>query len=534
MLKKLLIMLIVLTTALLFGCATDPTEDPTDVGTEPQETELVNIVVTAEPSSMDWQSLTSAATQVVAIQIYETLYAIDRNYTAVPMLAADYPELSEDQLTYTITLREGVKFHNGKEMTADDVVASLERWGKLAFSGKHMFQYLDSIEKVNDYEIKIHLTDVYGPFVNALATPIQAAAIMPKEVVDQVGTSLIEDDNLVIGTGPYMLAEWDRGKFTLLERFDDYAVLDRDDGGLAGEKIAYTRQVKIHYASDPSVRVNGLITGMYDYARELPGEQMASLEAEGFKMEIVKPFYSRWLILNPTKPPFDDIKMRLAVAHALDVESIMLAVAGEPLMYEIDGAIYHPEHEALYTAAGTENYNVYDPERAKELLVEAGYNNEPIVFMTTRTFDWQVKAAEVALQNFKDIGLNIQQDVMEWSTLLEHMRDPEYWDMWQCAFGAGYLEPNTQLYLTGTWPFDGWYAKDDAMAGLLSDWREAIGEEERTRLMAEIQEQFYQDQPVVKYGNHHILEGLDTRLNITVEFYHPTYWNMWLALEKDE
>ena len=540
MLKKQLILLSLMLVILLVfsACGTDDEvvdevpngiddETPVEPG-EPVETEIVEVAVTAEPASFDWHAMTAAATQQPAVQIYETLYALDRNFVGVPMLAADYPEISDDNKEYIIPLREGVMFHNGEEMTAEDVVASLERWGELSRGGGRMFQYVDAIEILDEYTIKIDFLQPYAPMVNTIATPVQASGIMPKSVIDVVGSEVIEEDEYIIGTGPYKLARWERGSHYLLERFEDYSVLDSDDGGLAGQKIAYAKEVKVNFASDPSVRLNGLLTDMYDYVEELAGEDMSTIENAGYVTQIVKPYYNRIAVLNTSKPPFDDPMIRKAAALAVDCEQVMLSITGHPDLYELDGAIYMPEHKALYTEAGTEDYNANDIDRASQLLEEAGYAGEPVVFFTTRTYDWQIKASNVVVSNLTSAGFNIQTEVMEWTTLLERRGDIESWDVVQTALGAGYMEPGTILYFTGSWPFEGFYAKDDKVDNLLSEWNEAFSPEERISLIEAMQIQLYEDQPIIKYGNEFLLNGYSPNLEENMEFYQPTFWNMWL------
>jgi peptide/nickel transport system substrate-binding protein len=514
------------------GGAQNVTSNVGSSSSGPQATEIINVVVPVEPPTLDWQGSTNQATQQPGINIYETLYAVNKDYVAVPMLALALPTISSDKLTYTIPLRKGVKFHDGSEMKADDVIASLQRWGKVSSAGKFMFNFVAGIDKVNDYEIKIKLKELFGPLVNSLATPIEAAAIMPKGIADAAGANQIKEDSQIIGTGPLKLVKWERGKFYQLERFDGYANLDTNDGGLAGKKKVYAKQVKVTFANDPSVRLNGVVTGQFDWADDLPGDYIPKLESAGAQKKITRPYYNRMALLNVTRPPFNNPKIRQAFSLALDLEQIMVAQVGTKQLYEMDGAIYMPEHKGLYTKAGTEQFGKRDVAKAKELLKEAGYKNEPIVFLTTKTYDWQIAASTVIAENAKEAGFNIQLEVIDWTTLVNKRKDPKAWDIFQTGFGAGYLEPHTQLYLNGSWPFKGYYGSGDAMNTLLTEWKNAVTDAERMAMMEKIQKQFYQDMPAVKYGNMYLLSGVSAKLKFDMTFYQPTWWNVWLEKGK--
>lgn len=127
-------------------------------GAEPVRGGVIHVATNAEPGTLDWQSSTATATRLVAWHFAEGLFALDRNYEVRPLLAQGYT-VSSDGLRYTIRLRTGITFHNGQPMRADDVIASLERWGKLSTGGRETFKFIRQIRKVDDATIEIYLTN---------------------------------------------------------------------------------------------------------------------------------------------------------------------------------------------------------------------------------------------------------------------------------------------------------------------------------------------------------------------------------------
>jgi peptide/nickel transport system substrate-binding protein len=471
----------------------------------------------------------SPQTLQAAMSIFEPLYAVDRNYEAVPMLAADMPQVSSDGLTYTIPLRTGVKFHNGLVMTADDVVASLQRWSKVANGGKLMFASVDSLEKVGDSQIQIHLKQRFGQLVTTLAVPAQAPVIMPKAIVDAAGTNEIKQDEQIVGTGPFTLAEWRRGESYTLARFEGYTSLDRDFGGLAGEKRVYTKQVKVSFVTDPNTRLNGLLTGQFHYVDGLVGDQLARLKSEGQGVRIVRPQAGRSAVLNIHNPPFDDVRVRKAAAYSVDARQVMSNAFGDASMYELDGALFLPEQKLVYSTAGIDTYGHFDPDRARQLLHEAGSPTQEIVVLAQSADAITNSLAVTMAQQFAAAGFNTRVESLDQASHLQRQGQRQGWHTAISSSSAAFLLPSAQFLLTGEAPYSGFYGRSDAMAGLVAQWATTSTDAERKALMDQIQTQLYVDQPLIKFGNSFGLAGVNPKLHINMSFYQPTYWDMWLT-----
>src|SRR5919106_2478094 len=187
-----------------------------------------------EPPTLDAHWTTATITEVLAQHLYEGLYALDAKAQPIPMLAEGMPAVSRDGLTYTFKLRQAVKFHNGKELTSADVVASLNRWGAQSTYGKTLYARVAEVRAVDKYTVQMQLKEKTATVLISLAIPNNFAAIYPKEVVDKFKPA--EKATEWIGTGPFKLAEWRPDRHIKMVRFDDYQPRKESASGYGGRK----------------------------------------------------------------------------------------------------------------------------------------------------------------------------------------------------------------------------------------------------------------------------------------------------------
>ncbi|MGH7357702.1 MAG: ABC transporter substrate-binding protein, partial [Candidatus Rokuibacteriota bacterium] len=181
---------------------------------------VLRIANLGEPPTLDAHWTTATLTEVLTNHLYEGLYALDEGYRPIPMLAEALPAVSPDGLTYTIRLRQGIKFHNGKEMTSDDVVASLKRWTQQSQYGRALAAVLAEMRATGKHAIELKLKQKSAAVVVALAAPNNFGAIYPKEIAEKFPPA--EKATEFVGTGPFKLAEWKPDQYIRMVRFDDY------------------------------------------------------------------------------------------------------------------------------------------------------------------------------------------------------------------------------------------------------------------------------------------------------------------------
>ncbi|MBY0758731.1 ABC transporter substrate-binding protein [Sellimonas caecigallum] len=416
---------LVLCTALFVsGCGGSNTEKKdTEKGADAKKEEL-HIAISANPPSLDPQSVNSNIVGGIGIHIYEPLFAMNANYEPTPVLAESY-EVSKDGKEYTIKLRQGVKFHNGKEMTADDVVASMNRWVEVSAKANTLIGG-SVFEKVDDYTVKLTVNEPASDIIMILAGPIQFAAIYPKEVVESATAEGISE---YIGTGPYKVSEWKQDQYVELERYDEYQPAEGEASGLAGKKEAATKTIVYDVVTDASTRIAGVQSGQYDIAEEIPLDNYEELAKDtSLKLNVDKGGTLN-LFLDTTEGIMANQKVREAALAALNCEDIMLAAYGNPELYELNNSWMDPTDTQWGTDAGKEFYSQNDTEKAKELLAESGYNNEKIVLVTTPDYAEMYNATLVVQEQLKKAGFNAEVESYDFSTFMEHRADPNQFDM---------------------------------------------------------------------------------------------------------
>src|SRR5690606_15782081 len=185
-----------------------------------------------EPATLD-EHTTTTFTAELMYPVYETLFTYDAEYNAVPELV-DTHTVSEDGLTHTMTIRQGITFHNGEPLTAADVHASVSRWAEISGVGQNLFEAVDEFVEVDEMTVEFRLNRPYGTILIALAHNTQACTIHPKSIMEAAGTTPFTDDSMVVGTGPYRFVDRQADAYIRLERFDGYVSREEPTNGYAG------------------------------------------------------------------------------------------------------------------------------------------------------------------------------------------------------------------------------------------------------------------------------------------------------------
>ena len=343
----------------------------------------------SEPPSLDVQVGTATIASTISMHMFETLYAFDAGFEPQPLLASG-DRIEDDGKTLVISIRKGVPFHNGKELTAKDVAASLKRWSEHGSRGKLLLGPDASVEATGDYEITIKLPAANGAWRNLLAFPNGGPVIYPEEIAFKAGAEPIAKEDY-IGTGPYRFTDWRPNRYVELSRFDKYAPAPMPASGLAGERIA--KLDKIHFVPVPDVgtRVSGVQAGDFDYAEFVPGDLYDDLSADPSVRIHVNgaPIFGLMFVNSKDGPLKDNFKLRRAVQMALNKEEALRVSIGPELLWDANGSFY-PEGNAWYSDSGIEAYSQANPEGAKALAKEAGYDGEPIkLLVSTRASPWR-------------------------------------------------------------------------------------------------------------------------------------------------
>ncbi len=452
----------------------------------------------AEPPTLDAHWTTAAITGDITRFIYEGLFVLNSRSEPVPQLVQSW-QVSPDRMTYTFVLRQGRQFHHGRELVADDVVASLTRWGRIASRGREIFSAVASLTATDRYTVRMQLREPNGVVPVGLAFPGQWAAIYPKEVVDEVGTGLIRR---FIGTGPYRLAEHIPDRHIRLERFDRYQSRTEPADGLAGARAAHFDTVLITPVTDPAVRIAGVQKGEYDFAHAIPPDEYARLRQDSRVATYVEPSTS-WLIgqFNKRMGVLTNKTLRHAILAALDLDKIMSAAFGPRALWRLDPSLM-PKETYMWSDAGKELYNQKNPQRAKQLLSEAGYKGEPIRWLTSPERPTYYDATQVAKAQLEAAGMRVELVITDWATLLSRRTRPEFWDIFTTGMLAPLAEPTVLLAVLPAWP--GWYESRE-MAAYLKLLSRHSDPTVRLDLWRRAQKQFWDDAAAIKFGDFYVL-----------------------------
>lgn len=357
--------------------------------------------------------------------VYDTLIFLNKDGSFRPGLAEKWEFVSD--MAYKLYLRKGVKFHNGEEMTAEDVKFSLERaTTELGAAIRTYSQDLDRVEIVDDYTVILHLKKVNYPFFASLAH--SWGSIVNKRAVEEAGENYGTVSSGPVGTGPFKFVSWQKGDRYTFERFDDFW----------GDKVKFKTLV-VRSIPEPTARTVGLETGEVDIAYPVTTNEIKRIEESPTMSLQRKPLSSTtYMGFNCTKKPFDDPRVRKAFGAALDTvgtqKAVFRGVGKTPrtlipsgIKYSIDADL--PVHEQ-------------NLELAKKLFAEAGLKTEGMkVQIWTNERKERVDMATIIQAQLAELGIVAEIRVLEWGAYLQGLKDKTH-DLFLLGWGLSVPDPD--------------------------------------------------------------------------------------------
>ena len=469
------------------------------------------------PPTLDWQWTTANATRHISKYIWEGFVVFDANDEIQPMLAKKW-EVSEDGLTWTFYLREGVLFHNGKEITSEDAVASARRWVEIC-PFKLVLGSIKSIDAVDKYTVEFKLDEKLGALPALMAMRSGQCIIMPKEVCEGVPGGKITE---YIGTGPYKFVEWKLDQEIKLEKFNDYKPLDTEPSGYAGKKNAYVDEIIVKFIPETSTLLAGLETGEFDIIEPIQPMEVDRLKGN---KDINLQRYPKWSLYTTfnTKGIFQSQKLRQAAVMALDMEEIMLSVGKKQENIELVSSAFL-KSSIWYTGQLEKYYNQKNTEGAKKLMQEAGYKGEEIILLTTKHYPWAFDMAISLVDQLSKIGFNIKMDVVDWPTLVSRRAEFEGWDMYTSA-NSPTPDPvmRSQDYM-GKQP--GWYTSPEIVEQMQIIAQED-NFEKRFNAWAKVEDLIGQNPNYIDPGYLFEYRGFRSNIKGLPEFNEGIFWNVY-------
>ncbi len=486
---------------------------------QPKKGGSLKFAIFGEAPSLDPMFTTATITKNLASLMFEGLLSPDMQLRPQPDLAESY-EMSRDGKTATFRLRKGVTFHNGKEMTSADIVASLRRFTSFANRGKVIAGRLDDIKARDKHTVVMTFKQPTGRLPLFLAS--FEGIMMPEEIATKYMKDQLKE---FVGTGPFKFVERQPDRFTKLARFDNYAAQAGEPNGWVGRKTAYLDEILVIPVPEDSVRADGVITGEYQFGELLNPDSYDSLKSNpSVDTYIVKPYFWSAIHFNKKQGMFTDLKMRKAVKLAVDLEPGWRAAWGKPEFWRLQPAMGAPE-TPWYTEVTKGEYNKKDPDQAKALLKEAGYKGEPVRWLTTKEYSYNYNFALATKPQLEAVGMKVDLQLVDWATLIQRRAKAELWDI----FVTGHDTPNHPVlmpFMNPTWP--GWWDTPEKNK-LYNDLFAEVDDKKANALVEDMERLVMKEVPYVKIGEYFGLRAARKELKGYVNPVHFFFWNCWLA-----
>ena len=481
-----------------------------------QPRNFATLAMVGEPQTLDPMASTADLVGTIMQHVYEPLYTFDAKWNVVPMLAEALPKVSPDGKSYSITLRKGVMLHSGRELNADDVVASLQRWMEQSPRGKAVAKEVDSIKAKGALGVELVLKAPYAPLIAQLALPSGMAAIMAKESIAQPLASFV-------GTGPYKFKERKPDQYVLLTRFDKYSARKEPANGYGGKREALIEELRFVPVPAANTRVEGALAGQYDFADLLPVEALTRLEKSGGKtVPILTPSFGfPYLVLNTKEGVAANQPLRQAIQTAIGEGEMLAAGFGDTRFFTAEGN-HFPKASPYYSATGTDQYNQRDAKKAKALAEKAGYKGEPIRVLTSRQYDFHYNMALLMAEQLKRAGFKVDLNVVDWATLVQRRNDAKLWDLYITHSGQ-FPEPMLSPPQLGDGA-PGWWGTPAKQAALAAFNREA-DPAKRGALWGKVQQVVYDEVPYINVGKFNGLSAKSPALDNYQPATWPYFWN---------
>jgi peptide/nickel transport system substrate-binding protein len=440
--------------------------------------------------------------------VYDTLLATDANFNIRPQMA-DW-KVSDDKLTYTFTLRDGLKWHDGSPVTAEDCVASLRRWSKNETMGQKLMEFTATLEATDEKTITLKLKEPYALVLESIAKPSSVVPfMMPKRLAETPPNQQIPEQ---IGSGPFKFvkAEFQPGVKAVYERNKDYVSRKEPPSWTAGGKVVKVDRVEWIAIPDAQTAVNALQSADIDFVENVPFELVKTLAAnQDIKVDTLdKLGFQNLGRMNFLYPPFNNVKVRRAAFLALNQKDVLDAQVGDPQYYQVCGAVFGCD-TPLATDVGSESLvKGNGMAEARKLLAESGYDGTAVVIMApTDTLAYKAEPI-VAAQLLREAGFKVDLQAMDWQTLLSRRtsRKPPKEGGWNMFFSnfiiVDVVTPAVNELISGRGTKGAWWGwPEDAKVEAMRDaFVRSSSPEEQKRIAADIQREVYEQVLYIPLG----------------------------------
>lgn len=467
--------------------------------TPPADAKTITAVMHSDLRVIDPGFTTAYITRDHGYMVYDTLLAEDANFRIQPQMA-DW-KVSDDKLTYTFTLRDGLKWHDGAPVTAEDCVASLKRWGRNDGMGQKLMDFTASIEATDARTITLKLKEPYGLVLESIGKPSSLVPfMMPKRLAETPPGQQIKEQ---IGSGPFkfVAAEFQPGVKAVYVKNTDYVPRKEPPSWTSGGKVVKVDRVEWITMPDAQTAVNALQSGDIDFMENPAWDILPVLAADKeLKVETLNKLgYQTLGRMNFLYPPFDNVKVRRAAFMAMSQKDVLDALVGNPEYYKICGAVFVCG-TPLASDVGSETLvKGNGMAEAKKLLAESGYDGTPVVLMAPGDVVTLKAQPIVAAQLLREAGFKVDVQATDWQTVVTRRasQKPPKEGGWNIFFtnwvGADVVNPVVNVSVGGRGKNGGWFGwPEDAKIEAMRDaFARSSSPEEQKKIAADIQKENY-------------------------------------------
>ena len=467
--------------------------------------------------------------------VYDTLLGVDYDDVPQPQMVERYG-VSDDRLTWTFVLRDGLRWSDGTAVTTADIVPSLKRWAARDGAGQLMMQRTKEIAAKDEKTFTIALKQRFALLPYALAKTVTPTCFMMRR--REAETDPMQKIDQVVGSGPFLLnlAETKPGNQYVYDRNPAYLPRTEKPSGLAGGKVVKVERVIYQVMPDAQTALAALQAGEIDFYEIPPTDLIDQLEADPaitvenlFELGAVG-----WIRLNWLHPPFNNVKLRQAMLYIVRQDDELRPTFGDPKYYKACGSLFAcgsaMENDAnTGWFKGGQNFA-----RARELLAEGGYDGREVVVLQATNIPYMSNAATVLAQAMRQGGFKVRLEAMDWANVVQRRanRGPAGqggWDIFiTSAGGPGMGNPftNAGMAANGEKGWFGW-PSDERHEQLRQQWIDAETLEERKAIARKLQENAWNFVPHLYFGQW--IQPVAHRSNVTGWLHVPEiipFWNV--------
>lgn len=471
-------------------------------GNSEENKDSITIALSSGVNTLDFHATNSGPDFDITRQLTETLLTRNENMEFQPGLATEWEQL--DDLTWQFKLRQNVKFHNGEPFNADAVKFSIDRYFDDSISSPHKssLEFIDRVEVVDEYTVNI-ITKEPSPLVLTRNTMAFTGTIVmvPPNYIEENGIDYFAENP--VGTGPYKFKEWIKGEKVVLESNPEY---------WNGEPEI--KEVTFRFIPEASTRVSALLSGDVDVIQRVPSDLIERVEGSSDDKTVISESggFALMMQLNPeAHPALQDKKVRQALNYAVDIETILATVLGGNAVQ-----LPVPADPKAYGYNPNLNPYPYDPEKAKQLLAEAGYADgfSLDAYTSDGRYPGDRSIAEAFAAQLEQVGVKVNLRTMEWGSLVDLMSKKEAGPMYQIGWLFSEFDI-TKLYpaFHPSSPYSTF--NNETFTDLVDQAEKEMDPEKRQELWWKAQEILVEEAPYIHAWQPYIIYG--TKKNIDMK-----------------